>query len=152
MDKLEEVKAAIPHRDPFLFVDEIVECDEKRILCKKTFHGDEFFFAGHYPDFPMVPGVLQCEAAMQAGAILLTRIFKDEDIHGRLPVVAKLEKVRFKEMVRPGDTIFLEVEFKDKLTGIYFLHAKVTVNGKTSVHFDVACALPDVPEKSESHS
>ena len=143
MDKLEEVKAAIPHREPFLFVDEIVECEGNRILCKKTFHGDEFFFAGHYPGFPVVPGVLQCEAAMQAGAILLTRIFKDEELNGRLPVVAKMGEVRFKKIVRPGDTLFLEVKFKNKLAGIYLLHAKVTVDGKTSAQFDIACALTE---------
>ena len=148
MDKLEEVKAAIPHREPFLFVDEIVEYEENRILCKKTFHADEYFFAGHYPGFPVVPGVLQCEAAMQAGAILLTKIFKDEDLSGRLPVVAGLDKVRFKEMVRPGDTLFLEVKYKNKMAGVYFLHAKVTVNGKTSAFFDIACALREPSEKS----
>ena len=146
MDKLEEVKAAIPHREPFLFVDEIVECEENRILCKKTFREDEFFFAGHYPGFPVVPGVLQCEAAMQAGAILLTRIFKDEDLTGRLPVVAKMGEARFKQMVRPGDTLFLEVKFKGKMAGIYLLHAKVTLGGKTSVQFDIACALTEQSE------
>ena len=145
MDKLEEVKAAIPHREPFLFVDEIVECENNRILCKKTFREDEYFFAGHYPGNPIVPGVLQCEAAMQAGAILLTRIFKDEDIAGRLPVVAKMGEVRFKQMVRPGDTLFLEVKFKNKITGIYLLHAKVTVGGKTATQFDIACALTEQP-------
>ena len=67
MDKLEEVKAAIPHRESFLLVDEIVECGGDHILCKKTFHRDEVFFAGHYPGFPVVPGVLQCEAAMRGG-------------------------------------------------------------------------------------
>jgi 3-hydroxyacyl-[acyl-carrier-protein] dehydratase len=148
MDKLEEVKAAIPHREPFLFVDEIVEFEENRILCKKTFRADEYFFAGHYPGFPVVPGVLQCEAAMQAGAILLTKIFKDDDFSGRLPVVAGLDKVRFKEMVRPGDTLFLEVKYKNKMAGVYFLHAKVTVNGKTSAHFDVACALREPLKES----
>jgi len=147
MDKLEEVKAAIPHREPFLFVDEIVECEDNRILCKKTFHGDEYFFAGHYPGFPVVPGVLQCEAAMQAGAILLNRIFKDEELGGRLPVVAKMGEVRFKKMVRPGDTLFLEVRFKNKIAGIYLLHAKVIVDGKTSAQFDIACALTEPPEK-----
>ena len=146
MDKLEEVKAAIPHREPFLFVDEIVECEGNRILCKKTFREDEYFFAGHYPDFPIVPGALQCEAAMQAGAILLTRIFKDEDLNGHLPVVAGLDKVRFKEMVRPGDTLLLEVKFKNKMAGVYFLHAKITVGGKTSAHLDIACALPEISE------
>jgi len=145
MDKLEEVKAAIPHREPFLFVDEIIECENNRILCKKTFREDEYFFAGHYPGNPIVPGVLQCEAAMQAGAILLTRIFKDEDLTGRLPVVAKMGEARFKQMVRPGDTLFLEVKFKNKITGIYLLHAKVTVNGKIATQFDLACALTEQP-------
>ena len=147
MDKLEEVKAAIPHREPFLFVDEIVECEGNRILCKKTFHADEHFFTGHYPGFPVVPGVLLCEAAMQAGAILLTRIYKDEDLNGRLPVVAKMGEVRFKQMVRPGDTVLLEVKFKDKMAGAYFLHAKVTVGGRTSAQFDIACALTKMPEQ-----
>ena len=146
MDKLDEVKAAIPHREPFLFVDEIVECEENRILCKKTFHGDEFFFAGHYPGNPIVPGVLQCEAAMQAGAILLNRMFKDEEIGNRLPVVAKMGEVRFKQMVRPGDTLLLEVKFKNKVAGVYLYHAKVTVGGKTAAQFDITCALV---EKSE---
>ena len=63
--------AAIPHREPFLLVDEIVERAEARIVCSKTFSGREDFFAGHYPGHPIVPGVLLCEAAMQAGAILL---------------------------------------------------------------------------------
>ena len=146
MDKLEEVKAAIPHREPFLFVDEIVEYGDNRILCKRTFRADEAFFAGHYPGNPIVPGVLQCEAAMQAGAILLTRIFKDENLNGRLPVVAKMGEVRFKQMVRPGDTIFLDVKFKGKITGIYLIHAKVLLNGKTSAQFDIACALVEQPE------
>ena len=147
MDKLEEVKAAIPHREPFLFVDEIVECDDKRILCKKTFHADDYFFSGHYPGNPIVPGVLQCEAAMQAGAILLTRIFKDEDLGDRLPVVAKMGEVKFKQMIHPGDTIFLDVKFKGKMAGIYLLHAKVTVSGKTTAQFDFYCALTEL-EKS----
>ena len=142
MDKLEEVKAAIPHREPFLFVDEIVEYTEDRILCKKTFHGDEAFFAGHYPGFPVVPGVLQCEAAMQAGAILLSRIF-GEEIGDRLPVVAKMGEVRFKRIVHPGDTLFLEVKFKSKAAGIYLFHAKVTVDGKTAAQFEITCALAD---------
>ncbi|MDR0326722.1 MAG: beta-hydroxyacyl-ACP dehydratase [Planctomycetaceae bacterium] len=143
MNKLEEVKAAIPHREPFLFVDEIVECDDNRILCKRTFRADEFFFAGHYPDLPIVPGVLQCEAAMQAGAILLSRIFKDEEIDGRMPVVAKMGEAKFKQIVRPGDTIFLEVTYKTKMAGKYFLHVKVTVDGKTATSFDVVCALTE---------
>ena len=145
MDKLAEVQVAIPHREPFLFVDEIVEYNDKRIICKKTFTGKEDFFRGHYPGYPIVPGVLQCEAALQAGAILLTKVFEDENVGARVPVVAKMGEVRFKQMVFPGDTILIEVKFRDKMAGVYFLRAKVTVNGKTSVQFDFACALTEKP-------
>jgi 3-hydroxyacyl-[acyl-carrier-protein] dehydratase len=58
-----EIEAAIPHRPPFLLIDEIVEQTDNRIVCRKTFSGDEYFFAGHYPGFPITPGVLLCEAA-----------------------------------------------------------------------------------------
>ncbi|GHT41112.1 beta-hydroxyacyl-ACP dehydratase [Planctomycetales bacterium] len=143
--KLDEVKAAIPHREPFLFIDEVVSCDDEKIVCKKTFTGEEFFFKGHYPGFPVVPGVLQCEAALQAGAILLTRIFEDDKIGNRLPVVAKLGEIRFKQMIQPGDTIFLEVKYKNKMSSVYFLHAKVLKDGKTAVQFDFACALTEKP-------
>jgi len=146
MDKLEEIKAAIPHREPFLFVDEVVECGENRILCKKTFHADEYFFAGHYPGNPIVPGVLQCEAAMQAGAILLTRMLDEKEFVDRLPVVAKLENVRFKEMARPGDTLFLEVEYRNKAAGFYFFHARATIGDKTSAQMDIACAFVEQGE------
>lgn len=142
----QEVLDAIPHRDPFLFIDAILECDdEKHIRCQKTFTGDEFFFQGHYPGFPLVPGVLLCEAALQAGAILLTRIFANEDIGPRLPVVAKVGELRFKQMVRPGDVIVIEAKYREKMQSMYFLRAKVTVDGKLALQFDFACALTERP-------
>src|SRR5438874_10764042 len=100
---LDLIHTAIPHRAPFLLVDEIVEQTDARILCRKTFTGDEFFFAGHYPGFPLVPGVLLCEAAMQAGAILLSRHLSAET--KGVPVATRMNDVKFKQMVRPGDTI-----------------------------------------------
>jgi len=96
-----EILAAIPHRPPFLLVDEIVEQDEQRILCRKTFTPDEWFFAGHYPEYPVVPGVLLCEAAMQAGAVLLAQHLDATD--EQVPVAARMQDVRFKRMVRPGE-------------------------------------------------
>ena len=138
---LEEIHAAIPHRDPFLLVDEIVELDDSRILCRKTFGGDEFWYRGHYPDFPLTPGVLLCEAGMQAGAILISR-FIDDETKG-IPVATRLNEVRFKRMVRPGETIDIEVRLTERLQDAFFLHAKITVDGKVAVRFQFACALAE---------
>ena len=71
-----EILNAIPHRPPFLYVDTIVERKEDGIVCRKTFEPDEYFFAGHYPNFPLVPGVILCEAAMQAAAVFLSEKLK----------------------------------------------------------------------------
>ena len=68
------IEDAIPHRGPMLLVDEIIECEDNHIICRKTFRDDEFFFQGHYPGFPLVPGVILCECAMQAGGILLAKM------------------------------------------------------------------------------
>ena len=81
----QDILDAIPHREPFLLVDEIIEQSDSRIGGVKTFGGDEWFFAGHYPGFPLVPGVLLCEAATQCGAILLSRQFAGGDAAGRVP-------------------------------------------------------------------
>ena len=67
---LEKILAAIPHRPPMLLLDEIVSQDSESIVCRKRFSGDEFFFQGHYPDQPIVPGVILCECGAQAGAVL----------------------------------------------------------------------------------
>jgi 3-hydroxyacyl-[acyl-carrier-protein] dehydratase len=136
---IDAIKAAIPHREPFLLVDEIVEQSENRIVCRKTFHGDEFWFAGHYPQFPLTPGVLLCEAAMQAGAVLLAKYAAA--VPGGVPVVTRMNNVKFKHMVRPGDTIELAVELTEQMAGAFFLSAEVRVGGKTAVTFDFACKL-----------
>ncbi len=138
----QQIYDAIPHRPPFLLVDEIIDWTEKRIECTKVFTGEEDFFAGHYPDYPLVPGVLLCEAAMQCGAILLSRQFDDAD--GKVPVATRINDVRFKRMVRPGETIRMEVELKERLANAFFLKAKVTVDGKVAVRFEFACTAAEI--------
>ena len=69
----EMIEQAIPHRPPMLLIDEVLERSEDRIICGKTFQADEFFFQGHYPGKPITPGVILCESAMQAGAVLLAQ-------------------------------------------------------------------------------
>ncbi len=137
---LAEIHQAIPHRDPFLLIDEILSRDEKRIVCAKRLSGQEFWFAGHYPGQPLMPGVLLCEAAMQAGAILLSR-FVEEPIQKKVPVATRMNDVRFKKMVRPGDRIELDVELVERLADAFFLKAKVTVDGKLAVRLEFACTL-----------
>src|SRR5688500_10294648 len=136
---LDQIKAAIPHREPFLLIDEIVEQSESRIVCRKTFTGDEFWYRGHYPDFPITPGVILCEAAMQAGAVLLSKLVTDSP--DAVPVATRANNVQFKQMVRPGDTIELEVELTERLANAYFMKAKVTTAGKVACRFDFACTL-----------
>jgi len=133
----QQIYDAIPHREPFLLVDEIIEQTDSEIVCTKVFTGEEDFFAGHYPGYPLVPGVLLCEAAMQCGAILLSRHLADAE--GKVPVATRMNDVRFKRMVRPGETMRIEVRLTERLAGAFFLKAKVTVDGKVAVRFEFAC-------------
>jgi 3-hydroxyacyl-[acyl-carrier-protein] dehydratase len=136
---LAAIQSAIPHREPFLLIDEIVEQSDSRIVCRKRFTGDEFWYKGHYPEFPLTPGVLLCEAAMQAGAVLLARHASEGQ--GGVPVATRMNNVKFRSMVRPGDTIVMEVELAERMADAFFLNAKVAVGGKTAVTFDFACKM-----------
>lgn len=142
---LEKIQAAIPHRPPMLLVDEIVEQTDDHILCRKTFRPDEYFFQGHYPDFPLVPGVILCESAMQAGAILLSAQISEEG--NGVPVATRLNDVKFKNMVRPNDTIEMDVTLDERMADAFFLTAKVKVDGKLAVRFNFACAMAEVSDK-----
>jgi len=133
----QQILDAIPHREPFLLVDEIVQWTASRIVCTQTFGAEEAFFNGHYPDFPLVPGVLLCEATMQAGAILLSRHL--EGLEGKVPVATRMNSVRFKRMVRPGEKITMEVELTERLADAFFCKGKATVEGKVAVRFEFAC-------------
>lgn len=136
---LPEILAAIPHREPFLLLDEIVSCDGTHIVCRKRFTGEEYFFAGHYPGQPIVPGVLLCESAMQAGAVLLSR--QPEATGAGVPVATRMNDVRFKRPVRPGDEIEIEVELTERLAQAWFLRAKVTRGGQLAARLEFACTL-----------
>ncbi len=136
---LDAIKSAIPHREPFLLIDEIVEQTENRIVCRKRFTGEEFWYAGHYPEFPLTPGVLLLESAMQAGAVLLAWVVKDNP--DKVPVVSRINNVKFKKMVRPGDTVTLDVTLTEQLAGAFFMEASVNVDGKTAATFEFVCKM-----------
>lgn len=139
---LEAVLAAIPHREPFLWVDAIVAQSETSITTTKAIPADLDVFRGHYPGQPILPGVLICEAIFQTGAILLSAKARESGgAEGLVPVMTRIKETRFKQMVRPGDTLEIEVEIEDSLPKLFHLKGKAKVNGKLAVSTSFACAL-----------
>lgn len=134
---VDQIRAAIPHRDPFLWIDEVVEVTEQRIVARKFLSPDLDVFRGHYPNFPVLPGVLQCEASFQAGAILISRLQAVGE--GQVPVVTRINNVKFRHMLRPGDTMEIEVELTERLQNAYFLTAKVSSAGQVAARLEFAC-------------
>jgi 3-hydroxyacyl-[acyl-carrier-protein] dehydratase len=139
---LDQILAAIPHRPPMLLLDEIVEWETERIVCKKTFQPHEWFFQGHYPDYAIVPGIILCEAAMQAGAVLLSKHVTGDGI----PVAARMSDVKFKRMIRPGDTVLLESILDERMGDVFFLSGKVTNAGRAAATLNYAVTLAKRPE------
>lgn len=133
-----EIQALIPHRPPFLWLDEVVELTENRIHARKFLDPNLELFQGHYPGFPVLPGVIQCEAAFQAGAILIARTAVLPP--GHVPVVTRQNNTQFRRLVRPGETIDVEVELTEQLANAFFMTGKVSVGGKVSVRLEFACA------------
>ncbi|AMV33029.1 3-hydroxyacyl-[acyl-carrier-protein] dehydratase FabZ [Pirellula sp. SH-Sr6A] len=136
---LEQIQQKIPHRKPMLLVDEVVEQTEKTIHCRKTFQSDEFFLQGHFPNYPLVPGVILCEACLQSGAILLSQ-FTPQD-GSVVPVATRIDGAKFKRMVRPGETVDIEITLIDIVSTAYFMTGKVTVEGKLAARLDFACSV-----------
>lgn len=135
----EQICALIPHRDPFLWIDEVVSLDAQKIHARKLVSPELDVFRGHYPGKPILPGVLLCEAAMQAGAILIASLPGDPLPAGHVPVATRLNNVKFKQMVRPGDLLDIEVELTERLAQAFYLTARVKVGGKLAVALDFAC-------------
>ena len=136
---MDEVLRAIPHRPPFLFVDQVVEITDKKIKAVRKMDPEEAFFKGHYPGYPVMPGVLVCEAIFQTGAILLSRIMTD--VGEGVPVLGRINNAKFRQMVKPGDTLELEAELVERMGTAYFLKGRASVRGKTAVTVEYAVTL-----------
>jgi 3-hydroxyacyl-[acyl-carrier-protein] dehydratase len=103
------IESLIPHRPPFLLVDEIVELEPgKRVVGRREIRADDWWFPGHFPERPVMPGVLTIEAIAQAGAVA---VLADEANRGKIPFFAGIDNARFKRIVEPGDVLTLECEF-----------------------------------------
>ena len=103
------IEQLIPHRPPFLLVDEILELEPgKRVVGRREIRADDWWFAGHFPQRPVMPGVLTIEAIAQAGAVA---VLADDANRGKIPFFAGIDDCRFKRVVEPGDVLTLECEF-----------------------------------------
>ena len=103
------IESLIPHRPPFLLVDEILELEPgKRVVGRREIRADDWWFPGHFPDRPVMPGVLTIEAIAQAGAVA---VLAAEANRGKIPFFAGIDDCRFKRIVEPGDVLTLECEF-----------------------------------------
>jgi 3-hydroxyacyl-[acyl-carrier-protein] dehydratase len=136
-----EIQALIPHRWPFLLVDRIVEydADAKRIVGIKGVTASEWFFQGHFPSLPVMPGVLQVEALAQTMAVFVA---KQPGFGDRLGLFAGIDECRFKRVVRPGDVLRLEVTM-DKLGGRFGRGQGVaSVDGETACQATISFIIP----------
>jgi len=121
----------MPHREPFLFVDRVVEVTDSCIKTEKQIQADEPFFAGHFPGRPIMPGVLICEAVFQSSSILMSRRAKAPSNDGRIPLITRIENVKLKRVVLPGDLMEVEVKLKEILGQAAYMSGKVKVVGET---------------------
>ncbi len=139
---LEQIQQRIPHRPPFLWLDEVVALEPKRIVARKRLDADMDVFAGHFPAFPVFPGVLQCEAAFQAAAVLIASTEAVED--DRVPVVTRISDARFRRMVRPGDVLTIEVELQERLGEAFYLVGRIRTDAGAASRVEFTCTAAKV--------
>src|SRR6187431_412767 len=121
-----QVTDLIPHRPPFLFVDEIVSEGPDGLTAKRTWRAEEDFYKGHYPGAPITPGVLLCEAVFQTGALYMAGLMAVQGTASNgVPLIAKISDVRFRNPVFPGETITIEVKKKDSMAGFTMMSGSI---------------------------
>ena len=138
---INEIRKILPHRYPFLLVDRIVELGEERIVGIKNVTVNEPFFTGHFPNFPVMPGVLIVEAMAQtAGVLVLARI---PDRESKLVFLVAIENARFRKPVVPGDTLRIEMSIIKRRSNVAKMAGRATVDGVVVAEAEVMCKLEE---------
>lgn len=132
----EELKEYIPHREPMLLIDEIELGEDGRCYAKYRVREDEIFCQGHFPDNPIVPGVILCEIMAQSCALLLK-----EDLKGMTPLYTGIDNLRFKNIVKPGDLCEVTARLKSRRGPMFFCEAVLMVDGMLCCKGDLSFAL-----------
>lgn len=143
MDKL--ILDNIPQREPFLFIEKVVDRSENSITTSKKLTGEEDFFRGHFPGSPVFPGVLMCESVFQTGALLMS--LKGQSASGnKKALVTRIQNAKFKNMAKPGDELHITVDFVEMLANAAFMKGKISANGKTIMSIEFAATIVDGSE------
>lgn len=141
---INEIMRILPHRFPFLLIDRVIDLERKqRIVAIKNVTANEPFFAGHFPNMPIMPGVLIVEAIAQAGGALLLTEFDEEIRAQKLMVFTGIERARFRRPVLPGDQVRIEVEVKAWRVMAVRMEGRAFVGDKRVAEATVTCQLVD---------
>jgi 3-hydroxyacyl-[acyl-carrier-protein] dehydratase len=138
---IQAIREILPHRYPMLLVDRIEELEEERVVGIKNVTVNEPFFIGHFPDFPVMPGVLIIEAMAQvAGVLVLSSI---PDRHNKLVLLASVDQAKFRKPVRPGDQLRIEMKVARRKASVAKMYGIATVDGAVVAEAEVMCKLAD---------
>jgi len=141
MMNIDGIKRLLPHREPFLFVDEVTKIEGNRIEAYRDIRPDEFYFVGHFPGFPVFPGVLILESIAQVGILLvLDRLGSG---HGKKTLFAGIEKAKFKRPVRPGERLLVTAELLAEKAGVYRFKGLAHVGDELACEATATGALRD---------
>jgi 3-hydroxyacyl-[acyl-carrier-protein] dehydratase len=143
---IHEIRDFLPHRYPMLLVDRIVEMDASRIVGVKNVSANEPFFSGHFPDYPVMPGVLIIEAMAQTGGVLVLKSIPNR--HSKLVLLASVEEAKFRRPVVPGDQLVMEMVITTKKASAAKMKGIAKVDGRVVAEAILMCVLTDrVTEK-----